>query len=124
MPPTRSEHIEQYRRNLTVAGVLESQQHFDWCVTVLFYAALHLADAWLSTHRNAPAADNHGQRNQMIRGDARLNPVWRQYRTLKDYSFDARYNCRVFTAGEVQQLRQDQFDSFVKKACSLLSIQP
>jgi hypothetical protein len=121
MPPTRQQHIEQYRDNLVVAQLLEGQQHFDWCITLLFYSVLHLADVWLTRGPVARAA-NHAARNHQIQADQELRKDWNGYRALQNAGRDARYECAAFTAADILRIRRGEFARLRAHLSALLNI--
>jgi hypothetical protein len=72
----------------------------DWAVTGIFYAALHYIEVFLATQSvHSPA---HCSRETLFRRFPQLNPIYSEYRTLKDDSEGARYRLEAFTAHEVQ----------------------
>lgn len=44
--PTEPEHLAQFHHNVTVAERLFESNDWDWGVTALFYASLHLVQAY------------------------------------------------------------------------------
>lgn len=66
----------------------------DWAITGLFYSAIHLVDAFLS--RKSIAAGSHEMRFSYIRQLKELKIIYEDYRSLYDYSINARYKMFTF----------------------------
>lgn len=89
---TAAKHLTRARQNYETYGRLKrSGQDLDWAVTVLFYTALHLAQAYF-VQQAATSFDiprNHQERSTHV--GLKLPPIYRHYRTLEDHSRRARY---------------------------------
>jgi hypothetical protein len=97
--PTTQQHIIQSERNEALFQQLSNGPYTDWAITALFYAALHLIDAWLP----APSRPRrHVARIREIAATPRLAVVELDYQELKDRSEDGRYNCARFTTADLQ----------------------
>jgi hypothetical protein len=106
--PSEQEHLTQARHNEAFVQSLGIQAiaYLDWAVTGIFYAALHYIEAFLATQSvHSPA---HRSRETLFRRFPQLNPIYSEYRTLKDDSEGARYRLEVFTAHEVQALLDNE----------------
>src|SRR3954451_11236686 len=90
--PLAVQHLTRPRQNYGAYGRLKtSGQDLDWAITVLFYTALHLVQAYFA-EQAATAFDipqNHQQR--ITRVGLKLLPIYRHYRALEDLSRRARY---------------------------------
>jgi len=66
-------HYQRYQHNAAFAVRLESALpgDRDWCCVAMFYAALHLLDAYLATKSFAFPIDSHP--NQTHHADAKAN---------------------------------------------------
>jgi hypothetical protein len=106
--PTRADHLTKAQANEELSATLQSAGAYDWAVTLLFCAALHLVEACLAPHGHAP---NHGVRDRIMRSHTQLHSIYRQYRVLKDWSMDARYECRVITAADAQQRQAVEYQA-------------
>ena len=64
-----------------------------WVVTVAFYKALHIVEAVFIADKNSPIkhADDHSQRNEVLRKHHRYQHLWKHYRPLWNDSLIARY---------------------------------
>ena len=102
-----SEHLAQFDHNLGVADRLADSSDFDWAVTAFFYAALHFTQAYLSTRDVIVAS--HGQRDRVMRNTAELVSILHSYRTLRDESEHARYECRSYSREEYETIRSTHF---------------
>jgi hypothetical protein len=114
--PQSSLHLDAAARNQTIASQLLYQVHLDiepvpddWAITVLFYSALHLVDAYLlEVHGTKPS--NHTDRNRSVQTEQILNIVSEEYASLYAMSRTARYRpLATFPPNAVQQAF-DQLD--------------
>ena len=82
------------------------RQDLDWAIIVLFYTALHLIQAYfVETASNAfQIPRTHDDRRTRV--GISLTPLFQHYRTLEDYSKDARYDPDYTppTSEELQEL--------------------
>ena len=125
--PSRDAHIERADRNATFAQSfeLETTPYLDWVVTGFFYSALHYIDACLHEHRtkrspNGYNPTSHEDRTPLIN---KLFPsVYPPYRELKDASEDARYELKPFTAAEVRELQEQDWQAVRSFARSRLNL--
>jgi len=117
---TEGEHLSQFEHNVRVADRLAAMRLYDRAVTALFYAALHLAQAYLV--RMGEAAETHVQRERRVLLTPDLRPILHFYRTLRDYSEEARYACRRFNQEEFEVLRDRSFAAVVPHLRALLGV--
>jgi hypothetical protein len=88
-------HFERYQHLKSFASRYEKQltADLDWHCVILFYAALHLLDCYLSTKTNIGfAVDSHPLRNKAIGKCPELNAMRVSYRGLQDLSEQVRYD--------------------------------
>ncbi len=64
-----------------------------WVVTVAFYKALHIVEAVFIADNSSPIkhADDHQQRNHVLKSHRRYQHLWKHYRPLWNDSLIARY---------------------------------
>jgi hypothetical protein len=93
---------------------------YGWSVTCLFYAALHLVEAYLQ-QLGAPSG-NHNERRNKLRQEASLLSVQRRYGVLKQESENARYECRLFSAQETTHLRDFVYAPLASHVRGLLGV--
>src|SRR5438105_848371 len=105
--PSESAHLAQYQRNVSLSRRLESLGEFDWAVITMFYAALHLTDAYLARANIHPP--KHARRRKIIANHPALSAIWADYDGLEQESQNARYECIQVTAADVQHLRTRRF---------------
>ena len=117
---TVAQHLEQFERNLAVSSRLEASDDFDWAVTTLFYAALHLMQAYMIQHDLK--ADSHRRREQLMLAHSGLRIVVDQYRALRSLSEHARYECRRFSREEFESIRNGSFATVTTHLRSLLGV--
>jgi hypothetical protein len=106
--PDEHNHLQFWHSNDALSRRLERESEFDWSLTTMFYAALHLVDAVLSREGAHPLT--HAARQSAVRGHPLLARHWSNYRLLEDLSRDARYNCVSFSAAVVRRLRVEHFE--------------
>jgi hypothetical protein len=104
---SEEEHLAQFEHNLDVSQRLAAATDYDWAIVVLFYASLHLVQAWCV--RNEQFIEGHRQREQAINGSNELFSIADQYRVLRVDSENARYRCRRFTQEEFEAIRDGVF---------------
>lgn len=105
--PTEEQHLLQFERNREVAQRLSGTADYDWAVVALFYAALHLIQAHLI--RTSGPVRTHSERNRRMLNNDDLKPAYDAYRTLRDHSETARYECRRFAQEEFEAIRDGAF---------------
>jgi hypothetical protein len=91
--PTAAEHYGWSRQNeafyATLGGI--GTPNPDWAVTVLFYAAVHAAQAALVAKQYQPRPRTHEDRKVALRRECPQVAAW--YETLEQRSRLARYEC-------------------------------
>jgi hypothetical protein len=111
-PPTKPlalQHLMQARQNYKLYQELkQGGEYLDWAVTVLFYAALHLVQAYLveTAPSEADIPADHVARDSAIW--RRLRPIVNQYSFLKTRSTWARY---TLTRPKPTRAVLEQFES-------------
>jgi hypothetical protein len=87
-------HYQRYQHHAAFAARLESAlpADQDWCCVVMFYAALHLLDAYLATKAFVFPIDSHPSRNRAISQSPELRRFGTSYRELQDVSEQVRYD--------------------------------
>ena len=113
---TEDQHLSQFLHNSEVAQRLATLADYDWAVTALFYGGLHLTEAYLV--RRGVFAETHVQRERQMLMLPELGSMIDSYRTLRDYSEDARYECRRFSQQEFEVIR-DVFTDLVNRVQAL-----
>jgi hypothetical protein len=105
--PNAQDHLERARHNYRLYQQLKDGGEFlDWALTLLFYTALHLVQAYACQHGPWEPAD-HGQRRDYIR--ERLRRIFFDYRDLQDRSENMRYDLWMAAPDEVQEWHDQQF---------------
>jgi hypothetical protein len=80
----------------------------EWALAALFYAAVHEVQAlivrknWRLQRKDGPSRfpSDHNERLRVIKREC--PQIETDYRSLKQWSEDARYECRPFSPGNVQ----------------------
>jgi hypothetical protein len=90
--PSSIEHLAQAQANEGFYEELgaDNAAKPDWAITILFYAALHYAQAGF-TYLQSPAPDTHKARRGAIR--TRFRAIADDYEKLYNASCRARYDC-------------------------------
>jgi len=89
--PDVAVHSRQAKHNkafLTEFNLIQTA-YSDWAVTVMFYTALHLIEAYLATKDLHPVG--HGVRDDYLTKMTVLKPIYQPYRELRHYSEKAHY---------------------------------
>jgi hypothetical protein len=102
--PSLEQHLATSAANEALASRLAAMAEYGWSVTCLFYSALHLTEAYLI--KQGRFSSNHHQRANNIIREPSLNRIRRAYIRLKAESEQARYECVLFTAQDVNRIRQ------------------
>ena len=110
--PEASEPILQARHNESAAGILAGEELFDWAVTALFYAALHEVQAYLIQLGSQPAS--HTRREVEIGRHPEILPILDLYRQLRTHSENVRYDCRMFSADEFEDIREQNYQAIIR----------
>jgi hypothetical protein len=97
-PPTppfqalASRHLARARQHYAAYQRLKaSSEDLDWAVTILFYTALHLVQAYFAITAATAFDLPRTHQERLTRIGLRLTPVYKHYRTLEDLSKQARY---------------------------------
>lgn len=98
--PKKEEHHSQYISNKELLSApvfdLDSTQHYDWIVTIVFYCAVHLIEEYLAKVNGYDSVD-HFDRKLRVLAEAKLRPISSVYLTLYIQSIRARYKCQNIT---------------------------
>jgi len=89
---TAAKHLARARRNYqTYQRLKSSGQDLDWAVTVLFYTALHLVQAYFVEQAATGFDIPQSHQERAARIGLKLLPIYRHYRALEERSRRARY---------------------------------
>ena len=93
--PSKASHLCVVRENsAAIDWICKAPSPMpQWVVTVAFYKALHIVEAVFAADKNSPIrhADDHAQRNDVLRRENRYRHLWKHYRPLWNDSLIARY---------------------------------
>jgi hypothetical protein len=112
--PSTNEHIAIAEENIQLHErfLADSAVPPGWALTVLFYAAVHLARAVGRANGYGPYTSHLGF-DSVLRNQLHApNHIYGAYKRLKDESESARYDARTFTTDEVRTLRNTKFAIF------------
>ncbi len=105
--PGKAKHLAEAEWNEQAADALLQTQFADWAVVALFYAALHLVDAYLASTVHPK---DHTERFSVI-AVTPLERIYADHRELYQRSLDARYGCVAFSVTQAQAFKNVKFDS-------------
>ena len=120
---TKALHNEQ----LIQHHQLGAGEFADWAVTVLFYSAVHWLRALITSSGLPDVRDYSGEDRaaaELLRKRVLDNQAWVWYRDLKDDSRDARYEMRIFTPADFDEVNRDSFTPFRAFVLSRLNFPP
>jgi hypothetical protein len=104
--PTTAEHRAKAENNEFLVDQLDNP-FWDWAVTAVFYAGLHYIEAYFASLAPALHPTTHQTRNSHVHANAKLSPIYIDYRQLEDDSRNARYDARMeFRQSDVAQARK------------------
>ncbi|MEI6541845.1 MAG: hypothetical protein WCO86_20315 [Planctomycetota bacterium] len=93
--PNKDSHLRIVHENTAAINwVRQAQPPMpQWVVTIAFYKALHIIEAVFAADKKSPIrhADDHAQRNDVLRREPRYSHLWKHYRPLWNDSLIARY---------------------------------
>ena len=81
---------------------LSTTKRASTALVVLFYAAVHYIEAYLSISNQH--LKSHAARDNVIGRDAYLKRIYMEYQDLKFYGFSARYEACAFRAEDVTDI--------------------
>jgi uncharacterized protein (UPF0332 family) len=110
MPTSKAHKAKASYNEKFFDDVKDSYQ--DWALTGLFYSALHLVDAFLSS--KGISVENHLTRADFINKIKELKPLYQDYRILYDYSVNARYKMHSFSTENISDTYKNIFQPFKK----------
>lgn len=116
MNPRTGQYLDAAARNQTIARrMLErfdsgvTPPHDDWVITIAFYSALHLVDAYLAEEMNR-TPESHRERNQVLRGHPLLSSISPEYNSLRSASERVRYQPEKRVPADAVQQAFDQLE--------------
>ena len=105
--PSEEAHKDQAVLNEKMAEVILEHRDFSpgWAVTILFYAARHLLEAYYA--RSNLHSPSHTKRLVEMQQRPELSQLAQSYRQLQTDSENARYECHKFTIVAAKQIRDN-----------------
>jgi hypothetical protein len=110
--PTKAEHLNKATGIAALADSLKpltDQAKIDWALVMLFYAAVHYVEAYLSTLTPAIHLRSHTTRDSYMGRNSTLKKVYKEYQDLKFYGYNARYELFGFTSRDVTDVAAKNF---------------
>lgn len=89
-----NDHLTQADHNRDFINIIwpKNLQYPDWAVTVIFYTAIHLIEAYFDHHLGKSSHDYQDREDTIIQ-TSELKPIYPEYHELKRLSMDSRYRC-------------------------------
>lgn len=122
--PDTNEHLQIVNQNYAALSHLSKPDpsvYTDWCVTIIFYMALHLVQAYLADKKNEHTT-NHPTLQKNISEDQNLKSMYGNYRHLQDDSANARYDGQKLPIYRMRSSTLQYFKIIQDKIFSLLNI--
>lgn len=92
--PSKDKHLSSYSENRKILNTtlnIDTCDHYNWIITISFYAALHLVERKLSDYNlHTPS---HNLRGKEVHRFSDFRRIRVEYAMLHDRSIAARYNC-------------------------------
>lgn len=113
--PEAEAHEKQYKhnKNLLQCNVLQSEENYDWAITIAFYSAMHLIEKFFA--EKGIHNKSHEARNRFVANEATLKrkriPI--QYNLLYNQSIRSRYECAKITLEDLKYVKDAL--SFIEK---------
>jgi hypothetical protein len=120
--PQLPEHLRAASANDALSLTLEATRAFDWSATLLFYATLHMVDAFLAQQTPQVHPASHSARRREFMRFTALREIWPEYRRLENRSRAARYELTQFSLSDVQQLRAGPFSIVRARLAPLIGL--
>lgn len=121
--PSQETHLDQANMNEGFAQFLLGEESSpaatDWAATALFYAALHLVDAYLANSDHHPTT--HKARGNWVAWTSALSSIYASYSALQHQSELARYYCQHPTKAQVIGLFEKHYSPGKRHVLALLS---
>lgn len=110
MKATEQQHRAKAQKNRQLSSDLEAKlaDYREWQVTTVFYAAVHLVQAYLRAKTSA-YPQTHQERDELINRLPDLKPLYVPYNELKRVSVKSRYACLPVNQFDVDEARK-QYD--------------
>ena len=133
------DHLNQAKHNETLAEKLiaEDLRHWDWLITIAFYAAVHYAEAVFfiefgHTETACRTGDKHAYRARKVK-ELFGGECWRSYRKLQTSCYNVRYlgladrkpgeiAVRYYSLEQAKQMYNDDLTKFREAALGKLNV--
>jgi hypothetical protein len=102
--PTNADHKAKAAHNEDFVKEIDNP-FFDWKICGMFYVAVHYVDAYLAKVFSFHPS-SHAVRTGAVQRDAKLKPIFDDYRELLNESRTARYEFIPFGLGDVARLQR------------------
>ncbi len=115
--PTKDKHIQQYKKNKTLANskILKQPEYRDWKVTIIYYSALHCIDSSYAEKGIHPLT--HVNRREAFERLSGYDEILDDYDNLEMLSRKSRYNCVTISNQEVEDALENlkTIENFIEK---------
>jgi hypothetical protein len=109
--PSRQDHLAFALQNEQLAPRVAAMGEYGWGITVLFYAALHLVQAYLVDSAGKPPR-NHAARETRITRSVDLVAIHREYKYLKYLKWASersRYDGKAFSESDFRSVEDGRY---------------
>ena len=122
--PNKNKHLQIVAQNYKVLSHLSKpnpSDYTDWCVTIVYYMALHFVHAYLAEKKDQHITI-HSVLQKTIKDDPNLKSIYSDYRHLQDDSQDARYSGLKLSIYNMRNINLKSFKKIQNKIIRLLKI--
>ena len=121
---SKKNHLNIINHNFSALNYLSKQleRYTDWCITIIFYMALHYIHAYLSQQNEHPTS--HSNLDQLIAKNPKIKKIRNKYRHLYDDSRQARYYGNKLSIYEMRNSSLKYFNEIQQIICELLKHKP
>lgn len=122
--PNKRNHLNIIKENFSALQLLSQsrEEYTDWCVTIIFYMALHYIHAYLAGKGEHPTS--YEILEKLIEENRNLKRIYDKYYQLKDDSIQARYFGKKLKIYPIRNSVLVWFIDIQKIICELLNINP
>jgi len=117
--PNSYQHLAEANHNEKIYHKLVKMKEYSWSAVLLFYTAVHHAEAIRSVRYQANSMKHedslgHKERRRLI--ESWLGKEnWEKYDHLEQSSIEARYKCKKFEHDEIEELYRNFFLPLINK---------
>jgi hypothetical protein len=124
--PSVPEHLQEAHVNESFARDLGLTTDVSrrWSYTVYYYAAVHLARAFVRKQKPNVIIDSHLGFDTEFRNAGASDEDYKRYRRMKDGSEKARYDCQTVSETSLADMLGDAYRPFKESLLASLRVTP